>query len=248
MPDMLQGPSPHILLPKATRIESLRFEDVTYAYDVGLAPVFDKMSFEMPVSSPIFITGSGGSGLSTLLKLLAVLIQPQTGSYFINGRDTTEMSFEEFLPMRMQIGYSFDFGGLFANRTLHDNLTLPLLYHKMCTPEEANEQARAWAIEFGFERQAFQRPALVSGGLRKLICVLRAFIMNPQMVVMDDPFTGIGMDSSRKLVRMIQERREAGGLKHVFLTSRDEVWPHWLGCDSIFVDGGKVRVEERKSA
>lgn len=248
MPEIQQATGPIIHKPAAMQIESIRFQDVTYAYDPTLAPVFEKMSFDMPVTSPIFITGSGGSGLSTLLKLLAVLIQPQSGHYFINGQDTTEMSFEEFLPMRMQIGYSFDFGGLFANRTLHDNLTLPLLYHKICTPEEADAQARAWAVEFGFERQALQRPALVSGGLRKLICVLRAFIMNPQMVVMDDPFTGIGMDSSRKLVRMIQERREVGALKHVFLTSRDEVWPHWLGCDSIFVEGGKVRVEERKAA
>ncbi len=89
---------------------------------------------------------------------------------------------------------------------------------------------------------------MVSGGLRKLICVLRAFILHPELVALDDPFTGIGMDASRKLVRLIQERKEAGELKHVFLTSRDEVWPHWIGCDSMHIERNAIRFDERKAA
>lgn len=228
-------------------IETLRFEKLTFHYE-GDRPIFDRLDFEVPMNRNVFVTGSGGSGLSTFLKLLAVLLMPTEGRVLINGQDTGEMSFEEFLPVRIKMGYSFDFGGLFANRTLHDNLILPLLYHKVCTMEEADDQARRLALEFGFERQAQHRPAMVSGGLRKLICVLRAFIMHPQMMVMDDPFTGIGMDASRKVVRMVQERRESGELKHVFLTSRDEVWPHWIGCDSLFIESGNVRFEERKAA
>jgi ABC-type transporter Mla maintaining outer membrane lipid asymmetry ATPase subunit MlaF len=228
-------------------IESVGFEGLTFFYESD-RPVFDELTFDVPMGLNLYVTGSGGAGLSTFLKLIGVLIQPQQGRVVVNGKDTSEMSFEEFLPYRSKIGYSFDFGGLFANRTLHDNLILPLLYHKVCSVDEAHEQARRLAVEFGFERQAQQRPALVSGGLRKLICVLRAFIMHPQMMVMDDPFTGIGMEASRKIVRMIQERREAGELKHVFLTSRDEVWPHWLGCDSLFIEQGKPRLEERKGA
>lgn len=233
-------------LPKIDSIETLKFENVDFHYEDGDS-VFQNLSFEIPVNGNIFVTGTAGGGLSTFLKLLVVLLQPQSGRYLVNGFDTTNMSFEEFLPIRMKIGYSFDYGGLFANRTLHDNLTLPLLYHKIATPSEANEIVARLASEFGFERQARQRPAMVSGGLRKLICVLRAFVMHPQMVVMDDPFTGIGMDASRKLVRLIQERRDAGELKHVFLTSRDEVWPHWLGCDSVVVDRDSIHIEQRQA-
>lgn len=231
----------------AVSIETVRFDKITFAYD-GDRPVFQDVDFDVPMNRDIFVTGAGGGGQSTFLKLLAVLIQPTGGNVLINGQSTGDMSFEEFLPFRTKMGYSFDFGGLFANRTLHDNLILPLLYHKVCSPEEADDQARKLAAEFGFERQAQHRPAMVSGGLRKLICVLRAFSMRPQMMVMDDPFTGIGMDASRKVVRMVQERREAGELRHVFLSSRDEVWPHWIGCDSLFVDQGKIRFEERKAA
>jgi len=226
-------------------IQKLRFEHAYYSYD-SASPIFTDLSVEVPMNSNIFVTGPGGTGLSTILKMLAVLIQPQRGRFFLNDHDTTQMSFEEFLPYRLKIGYSFDFGGLFANRTLHENLLLPLLYHNRCTQEEADQIAAQLAIDFDFERQNRKRPALVSGGLRKLICVLRAFILNPEMVVLDDPFTGIGMESSRKLVRMMQERRERGDLKHIFLTSRDEVWPHWIGCDTLFVDSGSVRFEPRE--
>ncbi len=229
-------------------IKTIQFNEATFTYEVSDRPVFDKLTFEVPANSNIFITGSGGGGQSTFLKLLAVLIQPQAGQLLFNGLDTTQMSFEDFLPIRLKIGYSFDLGGLFTNRTLHDNLTLPLIYHKVCTQEEADERANKLAADFGFDRQQHQRPAMVSGGLRKLICVLRAFMLDPEMLVMDDPFTGIGMEASRKLVRMIQERRETSALKHVFLTSRDEVWPHWIGCDTLFIDDGKPRFEERQAA
>jgi phospholipid/cholesterol/gamma-HCH transport system ATP-binding protein len=225
-------------------IQRLKFENLSFSYEEGV-PIFQDLTLDIPTNRTIYMTGNLGGGQSTFLKLLAVLVNPQQGAVFINDHDTTEMSFEEFMPLRMKIGYSFDYGGLFANRTLHENLVLPLLYHKVMPKEEADAMVKAMAKEYGFERQAHQRPALVSGGLRKLICVLRAFVMRPQMVVLDDPFTGVGSDASRKIVRLLQERRESGELKHIYFTSREEVYAHWVGCDSMFFDGGKIHYEER---
>jgi len=226
----------------------LRFENACFAYEAGSQPIFDDLTCDLPLGKNIFVAGQSGSGQSTFLKLLAVLVQPQSGHYYINDLDTTEMSFEEFLPIRLKIGYSFDFGGLIANRTLQENLILPLLYHKICAEEEAIERARKLAEHFSFVRQEHKRPAMVSGGLRKLICVLRAFILNPEMVVLDDPFTGVGADISRKIVRMIQERREAGDLKHVFLVSREETWVRELNCETLLISRNAVRYQEERAA
>lgn len=226
----------------------LRFENASFSYEAGAQPIFDDITCELPLGKNVFVTGPSGSGQSTFLKLLAVLIQPQSGRYFINDFDTTEMSFEEFLPIRLKIGYSFDLGGLIANRTLRENLILPLLYHKICTEEEAIERARKLAEHFSFTRQEHTRPAMVSGGLRKLICILRAFIHNPEMVILDDPFTGIGADVARKIVRMIQERREADELKHVFLVSRDESWARELNCETLLISRSVIRFQEERAA
>lgn len=222
-------------LPTPQFIESLSFKSMSFSYDEGPQVIRD-LTFDIPVGKTVLVTGPAGNGQSTFLKLLAVLVQPQSGQYLINGLDTTQMSFEEFLPLRKRIAYTFDYGGLFANRTLRDNLTLPLLYHKICSPDEANDIAQSFAKEFRFEGRLAQRPAAVSGGLRKLICVIRAFILQPEMIVMDDPFTGVDPESAKRLIRLIHERQETGSLKHVYFTSRDEVWPARLGYEPLFVD------------
>jgi phospholipid/cholesterol/gamma-HCH transport system ATP-binding protein len=229
------------------KIHSLKFDDVLFGYEES-KPVFENVSLEVPVGTNVFVTGPDGNGQSTFLKLLAVLVQPQSGRYLINGLNTTEMSFEEFLPWRMRIGYTFDYGGLFANRTLTDNLSLGLLYHKISTPEEASERIIRMAETFGFTRQLDYRPAAVSGGLRKLVCILRAFLMKPELLVMDDPSTGIGPESARKLIQLIDRSREAGWLKHIYFTSRDETWPDQLGCSRLIMNRCRFEFQDRKVA
>jgi phospholipid/cholesterol/gamma-HCH transport system ATP-binding protein len=137
---------------KKVSIEKLAFENATFGYSPD-RPIFSNLSFELPLDRNVLITGPAGNGQSTFLKLLAVLRLPQSGSFLINGADTTQMSFEEFLPLRMQIGYTFDYGGLFANRTLMDNMMLPLLYHKICEPEVAEDSN--FQISFWRDRQKF---------------------------------------------------------------------------------------------
>lgn len=221
-------------------IESIRFEEMSFAYE-GQPPIFTRMNLDLPLGCNVLVTGPAGNGQSTFLRLLAGLLMPTDGRLVINGQNVSDMSFEEFQPFRGKIGYTFEYGGLFANRTLLDNLTLPLLYHKIFRPDEADDIARGLARQFKFERQLDTRPAAVSGGLRKLVCVLRAFLLRPQLMVMDDPFTGLDAGSARGLIDLIRERREAGELRHVFFTSRDEVWPGRIGHDILLIENGTPR-------
>ncbi len=230
-----------------TSIETLSFSHAKFAYD-RTKPIFTDLTVDVPMNSCIFVNGPNGSGQSTFLKLLAVLVQPQGGSYLINGVDTTDMSFEEFLPFRRKIGYTFDYGGLFANRTLLDNLALPLVYHKISTVQEAEAEIQELAARFKFDGQLEQRPAEVSGGLRKLVCVLRSFLTKPEMIVMDDPVTGIGPDGSGKLIELIRNKKETGELKHVFLTSREESWATRMGCKTLWIEKEKLHLREAERA
>jgi ABC-type transporter Mla maintaining outer membrane lipid asymmetry ATPase subunit MlaF len=216
-------------------ITSIRFENVGFAYE-GSAALFSEFNAELPVGKNIIISGPAGNGQSTFLKMLVLLLQPQTGKFLINEQNTTDMSFEEFQPMRSKIGYTFDLGGLFSNRTLLDNLTLPLLYHKIYTPENAVLAATEIAERFRFSRVLGLRPASVSGGLRKTVCVLRAMLLKPELLVMDDPFTGMDSVSSRELITMISELRSEGIIKHIFMTSREEHWVKQMGCEKLILE------------
>jgi phospholipid/cholesterol/gamma-HCH transport system ATP-binding protein len=176
--------------------------------------------------------------------LLAVVHQPQEGSVLINGLDTSQMSFEEFLPLRTKIGYTFDYGGLFANRSLLDNMVLPLLYHKAFSFEESRQRGIDLANHFGFYNKLAERPASVTGGLRKLVSVLRTLLINPEMLVMDDPFMGVDPQNVARLIKILNDRRERGDIKHIFLTSRDQNWPKQLDCKRLILHEGKFDFSE----
>ena len=121
------------------KIESLKFEGVSFSHE-GQEIIVQNVEFDFPMNEILWVKAEEGAGKSSLLQVLAGLQIPQSGKYLINGENVVEMSFEEFLPYRLKIGYSFDYGGLINNRSLFDNLVLPLLYHKIGTPEEAKSR------------------------------------------------------------------------------------------------------------
>jgi ABC-type transporter Mla maintaining outer membrane lipid asymmetry ATPase subunit MlaF len=213
-------------------ISSLRFERVVFAYEGG-APVLDDVTFDFPVGTAVFISGPARQGRSTILRLLAGLEAPGSGRYLLNERDVAQMSFEEFLPWRKRIGFSFDFGGLLANRTLWQNLMLPLEYHRTLGADEAADRVASICRAFGLWDERDARPASVSGGSRKACAVARAFVMDPEMILLDDPFVALDAAAASATLEFIADGRARGRLKHLFMTSQDKSWAEQAGCGSV---------------
>jgi len=197
-------------------IRSMRFENLSFAFE-GAPAIFSNMTLSVPSSPVLWVRSPSGKGKSTFLRLLAGLLTPSSGNYLINDQVVNEMSFEEFLPYRLAIGYGFDMGGLLNNRTLAENLILPLLFHKLMTQEAA--QKRIEQITDFFEMSALRdlRPYSVSGSQRKLSCVLRAFIHDPQIVLLDEPEIGLKEDSLKKLTRFIEDSLAQGRVRQLIL-------------------------------
>lgn len=202
------------------KIQSLKFENLSFRHDGGEV-LLNEVSFEFPVRKVVKVESRAGGGKSTLLKILAGLTEPTSGDYLINDQKINEMSFEEFLSLRLQIGYSFDLGGLINNTSLAENIILPLLYHKICTVDEARARTQQMLKIFGLEEVADRRPSLVTGSARKSTCLARALIMNPQMLLLDDPTTGLSVGVTERLVGQIQKQMREG-LEHVFICSDDQ--------------------------
>lgn len=201
-------------------IESLCFKNIQLSVGSGLE-LFNDVSVEIPSNKIVWVRGLSGSGKSTFLKMLCGIIRPQSGSYLINNENVMTLSFEEFLPYRVQMGYGFDFGGLLNNRTLIENLTLPLMYHKNLAALEAQNEISEVTNAFQLNSFLSLRPSSVVGGVRKATCVARAFVMNPEMLVLDDPTTGLRPEIKASLKKMILERKNANELKHIFIVSDD---------------------------
>jgi phospholipid/cholesterol/gamma-HCH transport system ATP-binding protein len=221
------------------KIESLKFEGVSFTHE-GHDAIFRNVDFDFPVNEIIWVKAEEGAGKSSLLQILAGLAVPQSGSFFINGENVGDMSFEEFLPYRMEIGYAFDFGGLISNRTLRDNLLLPLLYHKTITEQEANARVDDFIQEFDIKKYANERPAHVPGRVRKLVCLIRSLVMHPQMLLLDDPSVGLGQDSVYTFVDCLHRLRKQGFAKHIFVSSYDEKFMNLLDYQIIHLDDGQL--------
>ena len=222
------------------KIENLKFEGVSFTHE-GQDVIMKNVDFDFPTGEILWIKAEEGAGKSSLLQVLAGLQIPQSGRYLINGENILDMSFEEFMPFRLQIGYTFDYGGLINNRTLFDNLMLPLLYHKILSPDEAQDRVIAIFNEFGIEKFMSERPAHVPGRVRKLACLMRSLVMRPQMLLMDDPSVGLGQDSIYTLVDHLHKyRQEGAAFQHVFISSYDEKFMNHFEYQIVHLDEGQL--------
>jgi ABC-type multidrug transport system ATPase subunit len=203
------------------QFESIKFEQLCFSHE-GQDPVLYNADFDFPTRQIVWLKAEEGAGKSSLLQVMAGLQIPQSGKYLINGENVVEMSFEEFLPYRLQIGYSFDYGGLINNRSLFDNLMLPLLYHKILSGEEAKARVNHLLEKFEIKKFSHERPAHVPGRVRKLTCLARALVTHPQVLLLDDPSVGIGQEASYAFADYIHALRKEGSLQHIFISSYDE--------------------------
>lgn len=221
------------------KIEKIKFENLCFSFE-GNEPVLKNTDFEFPENEVCWIQSEEGQGKSTLLQILAGLQMPQIGQYLINDQNIRDMTFEEFLPYRLKIGYSFDYGGLINNLSLRDNLLLPLRYHKLVTPKEGYLRVDELIKRFDFTKSANERPAHVPGRLRKLACLLRSIVHRPDLLVMDDPSVGLGAESTESFLQLIKELRNEGFLNHVMVVSYDEKFMRSLNPRIIHLDEGQL--------
>lgn len=223
-------------------IQSLQFQELTFGYAHQDA-LLKNVTCDLPTDQVVWISGTSGSGKSVLLKILNGLMIPQSGRYLMNGSDVTQMSFEEFVPYRLNIGYSFDFGGLINNRTIYQNLTLPLEYHHTYNTEEIEEVVNEYLELFNLTNVAHERPSSIPGAFRKAACVARAFLMNPQFLLLDDPTTGLRPELRKRLKDLVLKKRQSGELKHVYVATYDSEFVKGLAEVFLEIRDQKLRFE-----
>ncbi len=218
------------------KIEKLQFVGLSILHDGG-QPVLQNCSFDFCPGKVHWLMSDEGAGKTTVLNCIAALNNPSSGQYLINGVDVIPLSFEEFLPYRLSIGMSFDYGGLINNKTLRDNLLLPLHYHHLCTVEEAQERVDEIIKRFGVAKYASERPAMVPGRIRKMFVVMRAIIIKPSLLLLDDPAVGLSDDIIENFVDLIKRYRAEGHLNTVIMSAFDDRMLKQFDYDVIALEG-----------
>jgi ABC-type transporter Mla maintaining outer membrane lipid asymmetry ATPase subunit MlaF len=230
-------------------IKTLRFEGISFWYE-GQEPLLHDVEIDFTMNTVNILRGDRGGGRSTLLQILAGLQMPNHGVYEINGISVMDMTFEDFLPYRLRVGYAFDLGGLLSNRTLFDNMVLPLSYHKICSPEEASRRVTAIFERFDLMKFKDLRPAHVSGSIRRITCLVRSLILDPEVLLLDDPTVGLSKETQKLFTEFIQEIMRIGSLHTLFVSSYEESFISQFDHTDLYLEGAKLFVPaaEKKRA
>lgn len=158
----------------------------------GRQTVLRNISFSIPAGQTLAVIGESGCGKSVMMKTIIGLIRPTEGQVLFDGQDIATLSEKEMARLRIRFGYVFQTAALFDSMTVGQNVAFPLRQHADLSPAQIDEVVSARLAEVGMPKIAIhKRPAELSGGMRKRVGLARALVLNPEVVLYDEPTTGL---------------------------------------------------------
>jgi ABC-type transporter Mla maintaining outer membrane lipid asymmetry ATPase subunit MlaF len=221
------APAPGIIELRDVRLNLGDYEALR-----GVSAVF-------PPGESTVIMGPSGCGKSTLLKVAAGIIPPDSGKVLFKGRDLFTLSERGTREMRKVNGFVFQDGALWENKTLFENLALPLEVHhpEMSARDVAHRINRALE-RVGLEDSARQRPAEMSGGEKKVASFLRALVTEPTLVFLDEPTLSIDHHLTGKIGQMIRDLKARGAT--IIAVTHDPQLTSTLADRLLVMDAGQI--------
>jgi len=173
----------------------------------GRQLVFDSLDLDIMHGETLVVIGRSGCGKSVLLKHITGLLKPDAGEITFEGEDITRFTRKKLYHMRLHFGMLFQSSALFDSMTVGENVALPLRKHSDMSDEEIAKVVTEKLELVGLTGVHDQYPSEMSGGMKKRIGLARAVAMNPQMVLYDEPTTGLDpimADVINELIRTLQ--------------------------------------------
>jgi phospholipid/cholesterol/gamma-HCH transport system ATP-binding protein len=189
-------------------VSFIAFKGVTKAF--GGKPVLKGMDLEVEKGEVMFIIGTSGVGKSVTIKHLVGLLEIDAGEIWFDGRRIDGLPERELVAIRKRIGMVFQSSTLFDSLTLAENVALPLRKHGRMRQKAALEEARERLAQVYMLEYADRYPAELSDGMRKRAAIARTLALNPEVVLFDEPTTGLDPVSARRIDRLIREVADRG--------------------------------------
>jgi phospholipid/cholesterol/gamma-HCH transport system ATP-binding protein len=158
----------------------------------GSQGVLRNLQFDVPKGQTLAIIGESGCGKTVLLKTLIGLVHPAKGEVLFDGKNLTKLNDRELVQQRIRFGYLFQNAALFDSMTIGQNVAFPLRQHRRPSELEVKRLVLDRLAEVGLpDSVVVKKPAELSGGMRKRVGMARALILNPEMMLYDEPTTGL---------------------------------------------------------
>ena len=226
----------------------IELDGISKRYNVGLpneAEVLHGVSFTLQRGEFVALIGPSGSGKSTLLNIIGLLERATAGSYRIQGQQMQGLDDAALtLQRRASLGFVFQFHHLLPAFTALENVTLPALMRDGVVRAERRAQAMAMLQAVGLEQAAAKRPGALSGGMQQRVAIARALVLQPPLVLADEPTGNLDTASSNEVFRLMRHMHATLNTGFLIVTHDPRLAAR---CDRVIelVDG-RIQRDERQ--
>lgn len=186
----------------------------------------------------LVVLGKSGTGKSVLIKILSGLLKPDSGYVNVLGKEVPRLREKELNELRLKIGFSFQHSALYDSMTVRGNLAFPLVRHARLTRREVEKAIDSVLDAVGLLKAKHQLPSELSGGQKKRIGVARTLIMQPEIMLYDEPTAGLDPITSTDINELINEVKERFHTSSIIIT-------HDLACAKMTGDRVSMLIEGR---
>jgi cell division transport system ATP-binding protein len=198
------------------------------------------VSLEIAAGEMVAVTGHSGAGKSTLLKLAAGIERASSGTVVVNGQNLGALGETALAVLRRRVGFVFQDHKLLYDRSCHDNVALPLRIAGF-SRDEAGRRVRAALDKVGLLDRERAMPVALSGGEQQRLCIARAIVNRPSVLIADEPTGNLDADYARAIVDLFVSFNQVGVT--VLLSTHDEASLGRLGCRRVALAAGTLAGE-----
>ncbi|MBI2747215.1 MAG: ABC transporter ATP-binding protein [Burkholderiales bacterium] len=194
----------------------VELRNVTFGYSDRV--ILDNVSLSIPRGKVTALMGASGGGKTTVLRLIGGQNLAQQGEVLFDGEDVTRMDQQQLYLARRRMGMLFQFGALFADLSVFENVAFPLREHTDLTEELVRHLVLMKLNAVGLRGARDLMPSEVSGGMARRVALARAIVLDPELVMYDEPFAGLDPISLGTAAQLIRRLNDAMGLTSIVVS------------------------------
>lgn len=208
-------------------------------YSRGPRVIFKDMNLCIKRGEVTALMGPSGTGKTTLLRLITRQLIPQQGAIFVDGVDISTLNQAELYKLRQRFGMLFQNGALLTDLNVFENVAFPLREHTTLTNRLIRHVVLTKLHAVGLRGAADMMPSELSGGMARRVALARAMVMDPEILVYDEPFVGLDPISMGVIVRLVRRMNDALGITSI-VVSHDVAEVSTVADRSYLISDGKV--------
>ncbi len=195
----------------------------------GSKVILDNVNLSLHKNETVVVLGRSGTGKSVILKCIVGLISPDSGTIEINGKDTKNLTGEDLSNFRCDVGFLFQSGALYDSMSVRENLEFPVIRQNNYNGEDVTSKVVEQLQNVSLADSIDKMPSELSGGMRKRIGLARTLMLNPDIILYDEPTTGLDTFTSKEISTLIVKMKEKYGVSSIVIT-------HDMPCAKMIAD------------